>query len=326
MSTAFFVNQDGVKLLGKNQDVPYDGAYFFTNKKGIHKTAMIMPPDRPMEWVSKYGSVTVSQVSKEFPNGGMNEVGLVVEQTTLWESSYPEQIDPPAIGELQWIQLMLDTCANVEEAKNKAKCIRIVNPMSRLHYMICDRTGKCAIFEFLNGELSIYSEESLPVKVMANTPYLEAVRLSIGSEEKSEKELSDYEINSMERFTRAAKLLENSRMDVPFVYDGLQSIQRDDTAFSIVYNINHLKIHFTSKKFPDRKEICLQEINFSDTEIIINLQQDKETNHVSYNTDINRTLVESFFHDPVLSKAFKWEINEEMINYMAGYPDSFTLK
>lgn len=48
MSTAVFVNQDGVRLLGKNQDVPYDGAYFFTNKRGVHKTAMIMPPDRPM--------------------------------------------------------------------------------------------------------------------------------------------------------------------------------------------------------------------------------------------------------------------------------------
>ncbi|GIP43541.1 hypothetical protein J45TS6_20000 [Paenibacillus sp. J45TS6] len=325
MSTAVFVNQDEVKLLGKNQDVPYDGAFFFTNKRGVHKTAMIMPPDRPMQWVSKYGSVTVSQVSKEFPNGGMNEAGLVVEQTTLWKSSYPEPKDLPVIGELQWIQLMLDTCATVEEAKNKATCIQIVNPLSRLHYMICDRTGKCAIFESIYGELSIYFEESLPVKVMANTPYLEAFKKFKDPEQKREKERSDYELNSMKRFTRAAELLENSRANVSFVYDVLQSIKREDTAFSLVYDIDQLKIYFTSNRFPGRKEICFQQINFATTEIMINLQQNNEISHVIYNTDLNRTIVESFFHDPVLSAAFKWEINEEMITYMAGYPESFKL-
>lgn len=256
----------------------------------------------------------------------MNEAGLVVEQTTLWESSYPEPKDLPAIGELQWIQWMLDTCATVEEAKNKATCVKIVNPMSRLHYMICDRKGRCAIFEFLNGELSIYYQESLPVKVMANTPYLETIRNSQALEEKNqERERSDYESNSMKRITRAAQLLENSGSDVSFVYDVLQSIKREDTAFSLVYDIDHLKIYYTSTRFPDRKEICFQQINFATTEIIINLQQNNETSHVIYNTDLNRTIVESFFHDPVLSAAFKWEINDEMIKYMAGYPESFKL-
>lgn len=326
MSTAVFVNQDGVKLLGKNQDVPYDGAYFFTNKKGIYKTAMIMPQECPMEWVSKYGSVTISQVSKEFPNGGMNEVGLVVEQTTLWESSYPEEKKLPAIGELQWIQLMLDTCATVEEAKYKAECIRISSPLSRLHYMICDRTGDCAIFEYLNGRLSIYSGESIPIKVIANTPYLEAIRTLKDPEQKREKELSDYERNSIKRFNRATELLKHSITDVTSVFDVLQSIQREDTAFSLVYDLDHLNIYFTSKRFPVQKEISLQEMNLLNTEIVVNLQQITDPSHVIFNSDLNRAIVTSFFRDPVLSAAFKWEISEEMISYMAEYPDSFKLK
>jgi hypothetical protein len=44
---------------------------------GIEKTAFVMPPEQPARWEAIYVSVTVSQIGKEFPNGGMNEVGLV---------------------------------------------------------------------------------------------------------------------------------------------------------------------------------------------------------------------------------------------------------
>lgn len=83
--------------------------------------------------------MTVSQVAKEMPNGGINEAGLVVEQTTLWTSVYPEALERPAIGELQWIQLMLDTCTSVNEVIGAAGQVRIINPMSRLHYLVCDQ-------------------------------------------------------------------------------------------------------------------------------------------------------------------------------------------
>lgn len=208
MSTTVYMNQTGVRLLGKNQDVPYDGAYLFTNHRGIAKSALVMPPNRPMEWVSKYGSITISQVGKEMPNGGMNEAGLVVEQTTFWQSSYPHDQNQPAIGELQWIQLMLDTCASVQEVKDKAGRVMIVNPTSRLHYMACDQIGGCAIFEFANGVLSIYEGEELPMPVMANTSYPKAIRDWKDYDGKWRVEYGDYEQNSMERFIRAAAYLD----------------------------------------------------------------------------------------------------------------------
>jgi hypothetical protein len=218
---------------------------------------------------------------------------------------------------------MLDTCASVEEAMIQAESIRISNPLSRLHYMICDRTGKCAVFEFLNSSLSIYSTERFPIQVMANTPYLEAIKASKDPDLKWRRELSDYERNSMERFTRAAELVENSEIDVDFVFDILQSTQREDTVFSLIYDIDHLHICYSTKRFPGRNTICLQEVDFSNAQIAFNLQQASEISPVIYNTDLNRTIAESFFRDPVLTAAFKWEISEEMISFMAEFPDSF---
>lgn len=176
MSTAIYFSPEGTRLLGNNQDVPYTEAYIFTNKRCVAKEAIVQPPELPAQWISRYGSLTISQVGKELPNGGINEAGLVVEQTTLWQSTYTDDDRLPAIGELQWIQLLLDTCATVKEAEQVAYGVRIAQPMSRLHYMIADRTGDCAIFEFLDGVMYIYRGISLPFSIMTNTPYIEAVR------------------------------------------------------------------------------------------------------------------------------------------------------
>ncbi|MEQ7052028.1 linear amide C-N hydrolase [Paenibacillaceae sp. P-4] len=326
MSTTVYMNQTGVRLLGKNQDVPYDGAYLFTNHRGIAKSALVMPPNRPMEWVSKYGSITISQVGKEMPNGGMNEAGLVVEQTTFWQSSYPHDQNQPAIGELQWIQLMLDTCASVQEVKDKAGRVMIVNPTSRLHYMACDQIGGCAIFEFANGVLSIYEGEELPMPVMANTSYPKAIRDWKDYDGKWRMDYGDYEQNSMERFIRAASYLDRQVAEMGFAFDVLQAIQREDTAFSLVYDINNLEIHFTSNRYPDRKMVSLKDTDFSrDDPMALNLQRTGEGGFVPYSTDLNRTVAEAFFLHPVLTAVFGMTINEEMIVFMAAFPDSFKL-
>lgn len=318
MSTAIYINQDGIRLLGKNQDVPYDVAYLFTNKSGLIKTSMIIPPDRPMKWVSKYNSITISQVGKEMPNGGMNEVGLVVEQTTLWQSSYPTQENLPAIGELQWIQLMLDTCETIEEVKETAKSVRIVNPYSRLHYMVCDRTGECVIIEFLNGELAMYSARNLPV--MANTPYLEAIR----NLKETKKELTGYELESMARFKRAVEFLKKPEARIDFVNNILRSVQRVDTAFSIIYDINRLEIIFLSKRFPNPKKLSFQDINFiSDVQLAVNIQQGIEVSYDTYSAVLNRNIVKSFFRNPTLALAFGSTISDEIITSMGDFPDSF---
>ena len=42
-----------------------------------------------ISWTSKFGNVTFNQYGKEFPTGGMNENGLVIELMWLNEARYP---------------------------------------------------------------------------------------------------------------------------------------------------------------------------------------------------------------------------------------------
>ena len=67
-----------------------------------------MPDGNTISWVSQYGSITFNQYGKEFPTGGMNEKGLVVELMWLDGTIYPQPDERPAIGVLQWIQYQLD--------------------------------------------------------------------------------------------------------------------------------------------------------------------------------------------------------------------------
>jgi penicillin V acylase-like amidase (Ntn superfamily) len=86
MCTSFVLGDATGRMVGKNMDVFYDEGYLFSNQRNLAKTAFVLPPGKPAVWVSQYGSLTFHQSGKEFPVGGMNETGLVVEQMTLWET------------------------------------------------------------------------------------------------------------------------------------------------------------------------------------------------------------------------------------------------
>ncbi|MCI3919228.1 linear amide C-N hydrolase [Paenibacillus sp. TRM 82003] len=333
MSTAIYLERDKTRLLMKNQDVPYTGGYLFSNNRNIAKSALVQVPEQPAKWVSRYGSLTISQVGKEMPNGGINEAGLAVEQTTLWTSSYPEDISLPVIGELQWIQRILDTCATVEEAKQAAKSVRIAQPMSRLHYMLADRTGDCAVIEFVDGCMCVYDGNTLPVRALANTPYVRAV-LDFEDEEQRWESYEEYERNSMERFVISANRLVNVNDSVKgehildYALVTLQKVRREDTAYSLIYDLNEKQLFFTSGQCPDMKTIRLQELDFSPcaSTIAINLQEsavEGRPQMMRYETGLNRKVAESFFRDPILTEAFKWNISDEMIDFFAAFPNQF---
>ncbi len=96
-------------VYGRNFDWHIDTGAVIVNRRDVRKTAFVFPPEKPVSWVSKYGSVTFNQFSKEVPVGGMNEQGLVIE-SLMSVAEHPSMDKRKAINELQWIQYHLDTC------------------------------------------------------------------------------------------------------------------------------------------------------------------------------------------------------------------------
>lgn len=153
--TTFVLSDGNVVLFARNFDWDWGDGIVVVNQRDIEKTAFIAPPEKPARWTSKYGSVTFNQFGREMPYGGINEVGLVVEQMMLFESKYPKPDERPAVNMLQWIQYQLDNCQTVEEVIATDKFLRQTVPQGkqRIHYLICDASGNATTIEFLNGKM-----------------------------------------------------------------------------------------------------------------------------------------------------------------------------
>jgi penicillin V acylase-like amidase (Ntn superfamily) len=167
--TAFLAAFNGAPVIGKTYDWDMGQGLVLVNKRGVAKKAIpLKPSDRPASWVSKYMSVTFNQYGREFPNGGMNEAGLVVEVLWLNTTTYAPVDDKPTVNELQWIQYQLDNFATVAEAVAAAPAVRISQAYGKVHYFMCDESSACATFEGLDGKLSVKSGADLPMKAITN--------------------------------------------------------------------------------------------------------------------------------------------------------------
>jgi choloylglycine hydrolase len=143
--TTFVLKNDSTLLFGRNLDWVSDDGIAVVNKRNVEKTALVLPPSRPMEWTSKYGSLTFNQFGKEFPFGGINEKGLVVE-IMLVKTEYPEADKRAAVNELQWVQYQLDCSKSVEEVIKSDSFLRISKIRQNLHFLICDSAGNTAVY------------------------------------------------------------------------------------------------------------------------------------------------------------------------------------
>ena len=129
-----------------------------------------------VEWKSKYGSVVAAGYDIGICDG-LNEKGLAANLLFLTESVYELENDPrPVLGLSIWTQYMLDNFATVAEAVVAVNdnSFHIDAPdlpngvKSRLHLALSDQTGNNAIFEYLDGHLSVY--EGKQYKVLTNSP------------------------------------------------------------------------------------------------------------------------------------------------------------
>lgn len=260
--STFLLNIGGQLLFGRNYDWVSGNGMVVTNARGLFKTALVAEGEKPATWTAKYGSLTFNQFGKEFPHGGMNEKGLVVELMWLDETSYPAPDNRDAVSELQWIQYQLDNCSSVNEVLATDRHIRISQKNAvPLHFLVADASGQAATVEFMNGKLVSHNGSSLPSAVLTNTPY-EVARQIDSSRDASTAD------NSQQRFSAACRRvqqLQKAGRKETAVSDAFQLLsevaQGDFTKWKIVYDISNREVHFlTANK---RKSLRLADFDFS---------------------------------------------------------------
>ena len=142
--TTFVLKNDSSLVFGRNLDWVSDNGVIVVNKRNMTKTSLVFSPEKATHWTSKFGSVTFNQFGQEFPFGGINEKGLVVEIMVV-AGQYPKFDKRTAINELQWVQFQLDNSRTIEEVIASDKNIRISVIDQNLHFLICDSFGNIAV-------------------------------------------------------------------------------------------------------------------------------------------------------------------------------------
>ncbi|NOX84697.1 MAG: linear amide C-N hydrolase, partial [Chlorobi bacterium] len=267
-TTFSFTGKNGNIVFGRNFDFPIGTGHIEINKRNMRKTAFVKPPEKALVWVSKYGSITFNQIGKEFPYGGMNEAGLVIEQMWLQDVQYPVPDSRYELSALQWIQYQLDNAATVEEVIASDTLIRIsADDVAKLHFLVADANGKVASIEFLSGKMVIHTGKDFPYQVLANCTYDNSLEYKKSIDRKENRQFSPWTENSSGRFVKAATLIENYHQQkniVDYSFDILDSVaQPGSTQWSIVYDITNRIIRFKTKENTTVQTLEIKDFDFS---------------------------------------------------------------
>ncbi len=267
-----------------------------SNASGVKKTGLPMSRgDRPASWISKHASVTFNQYGREFPNGGLNDAGLVVEVMWLDTSLSPAPDDRSSLSELQWIQYQLDTFASVAEMIEAAQRVRISTVYGKVHYLACDASSACAAFENLDGKLVITSGADLPARALTNHSYAQSLA------HRRAQPRPPKGLGSLDRFARASRLAEDARGSTDGVnaaFTILDSVRGSETQWQIVYDAKRFQIHFRTAKLRETRTLDAKQLfvrcgqSARVLELDAKLAGDVTARFVPYKDELNRRIVD----------------------------------
>lgn len=281
--TTFVLKRNNTILLAKNLDWPIADGVILVNKRGETKTSF-SADNESFYWQARYGSITFNQFGKEFPLGGINEKGLVVEELNYSPSQYPVA-QHNRVNEFQWIQYQLDNFSTVSQVIENIETITIVPVISKLHYMICDHEGHVAIIEFTDGHIQYTLDNDVIIPVLTNNSYSNSLKYAKHHKGFGGSRIVSDGPESPERFVRAATLLNaiNTKNNEPLHDDAfyiLNAVSQDDTQWSIVYDIGARSITFKTKQNSTLQKISLCDFDFLGTSKMFNLSFNLPENQI----------------------------------------------
>lgn len=266
--TIFSLYPNGQNWIGRTFDWAYGHGLVYTNKRNVKKSSLVLlPTDVVSTWTSKYGSVTFNQFGKEFPTGGMNEAGLMIDALELLTSKFPQADARPSFNELQFIQYVLDNFSSIDDLEKNLETIRLSPVGSKLHYFACD-IKSCMTIEYIDGKLVTHKGQDLAVSGLANNSYQEHLDyvkdfITFGG---SNPIIMDSKL-SQDRFVRSnynAKFINQFKDPIQALFGFLEDVGTINNRWQIIYNQTEKVITFrTQARLDKQRRIDLSLIDFS---------------------------------------------------------------
>jgi hypothetical protein len=289
--TTFMLERGGDRVIGKSYDWHMGQGLVIVNKRGVAKQSIpVKPGDTSARWQSRHASVTFNQYGREFPNGGMNDAGLVVEIMWLDSSAYERADGRPTLNELQWIQYQLDNFATVAEMTAAAPGLRVSPVYARVHYLACDKSGACAAFEHVGGKQVV----TPGARALTNHSYAESVAWA------AKQPQPPGGAGSLPRFARAARQAAKPPAGDPVAaaFGVLDDVRWEQSQWNIVYDPVHLRVSFRTRVNRKIKTLDLGKLDASCARPVTLLDIDADSSGDvtgqlrPYDTATNRNVLE----------------------------------
>jgi choloylglycine hydrolase len=247
----------------------------------------------------------------------------------LEEAEYPPIDDRPSVDNLQWIQYHLDRSATVAEVIAGDADVRISRGgQAALHFLVADTTGARAAVEFIAGEMTVHTGDSMPAPVLTNDTYEQSIAYLETHQGFGGALPVPRSRRSLDRFVRAAAAVSEFDPDagdnaVDFAFGVLASIsQGESTQWSIVYDMDALRVSFRTNGSPGTRSIDLKRLDFAcDSPVLVldinaDLTGDVTELLEPYTLEANRALVGRAF----AKTRFLAETPDASLEYLSRYP------
>jgi choloylglycine hydrolase len=322
--TSFRLRTPDAVYLCNNLDWYAGDGMLVVNKRGVSKKGCWF--DNKPSWTSRYGSITINQLGREFPSRGMNEAGLTIVEMTLNETAFPSPDSRPALSTSQWMQYQLDCHSKVQEVIASDVKVRIDSGEWRSHFMVADRSGACATIEWIGGQMVTHTGRTLPVAVLSNDSYetclgVREAGLSYGETDPS----------SLARFMRAADGVAQYNPDrdgegTEYAFKVLTSVALSDlNQWNLVFDLTRLRFSFRTTDNRNTRYVDFRDFDFSPRTVVTTfpiynqLTGDVHAFFADYDSAANRAMIFSVFDK------LKWVQGDPDISVKetaARYPDT----
>ncbi|MBN1962689.1 MAG: hypothetical protein JW841_17285 [Deltaproteobacteria bacterium] len=312
-------------IIAKSYEWHDESGLVFINKRGIKKQSLVLlPSDKPATWQSRFASLTFNQYGREFPVGGINEQGIVIEASILNLTQYPKPNNLPTVNELNFVQYLLDQAKSTDHAIELAKKVRITPIYAKLHYFVCSPEGSCGVIEFLDGKLITSSGAFIESPIaLTNSPFKKCYN-AWAERNMNITAIKYYRfINLYKLIINAIKSKNNNITTAWNILKWLTSNSFSPMQWQIVYEAGEKQVHFRTREHKSIKTVNLNNFELDCnkpaliTSLISDATGDISKSFTPYTQKANYILVANSLR--LLDK----NISQEKISLIANYPQQF---
>jgi len=217
------------------------------------------------QWTSKFGSVTFNPFGREFPDGGMNEAGLLVQEMSLSDTEFPARQGKRKLFMMLWMQYVLDCFETVEQVIQSASDIALDG--WGWHFFAADKHGNHASIDFLDGRLVVNGGQETRFPLLCNSIYakeLEGLRTYQGF---GGTKPIDVEDPGIPRFVRGLYLLKHyapsqTQSPVDYGFRILECIALGDNKWKYVFDWPNRTVYYRTANNQNVRSLSLLELDF----------------------------------------------------------------